>query len=100
MLIPQCAMHRAYEWLKRCDPSRPVQYENARIEPSWDTDKVETIDSNTDIYCPMYPSPSKLVAYAGTKFTCFTRTNVQLLTPDRYLLPNVPRALKIGCVCR
>ena len=58
------AFHLAYEWLKRRDPTRPVQYENARIEPGWDTEEVETLDADTDIYCPMYPSPAKLLRYA------------------------------------
>ena len=59
-------MLRGYAWLKRRDTSRPVQYENARAEELWDTNKMETIDANTDIYCPMYPSPAKLLAYAAT----------------------------------
>ena len=29
------AFHRAFGWLKRRDPSRVVQYENARLEPIW-----------------------------------------------------------------
>jgi beta-galactosidase len=57
-------MQRGYAWLKRRDSSRPVQYENARVEALWDTHNLETIDSNTDIYCPMYPSPAKLLKYA------------------------------------
>ena len=56
-----------YQWLKRCDPTRPVQYENARVEPGWDTEEVETIDADTDIYCPMYPSPAKLLRYARAR---------------------------------
>ena len=43
-------MLRGYAWLKRRDGSRPVQYENARVEDLWDTNKMETIDANTDIY--------------------------------------------------
>ena len=58
------AFHRAYEWLKRRDPTRPVQYENARVEPTWDSNEVETIDGDTDIYVPMYPTPAKLEKYA------------------------------------
>ena len=58
------AFREAYGWLKRRDPSRPVQYENARIEPGWSTEQIETIDYNTDIYVPMYPSPAKLEKYA------------------------------------
>ncbi|KAL1527440.1 hypothetical protein AB1Y20_016106 [Prymnesium parvum] len=58
------AFYRTYAWLKRIDTSRPVQYENAREEVGWDTERIETIDYNTDIYCPMYPSPAKLERYA------------------------------------
>ena len=57
------AFHRAYEWLKRREPTRPVQYENARIEPGWSTDDIEQIDADTDLYVPMYPSPEKLARY-------------------------------------
>jgi len=55
--------HRTYMWLKRRDPTRPVQYEHARIEATWSTEELETIDDNTDIHCPMYPSPAKLAKY-------------------------------------
>lgn len=41
-----------YKWIKATDPSRPVQYERAEQNP-W-----------TDIYCPMYASPSDVKAYA------------------------------------
>lgn len=41
-----------YNWLKKEDPSRPVQYEQAFEE------------ENTDIVCPMYPTPDKLEIYA------------------------------------
>jgi hypothetical protein len=58
------AMLRGYAWLKRRDPWRPVQYENARVEELWSSDAIETIDANTDIYAPMYPTPAKLRAYA------------------------------------
>jgi beta-galactosidase len=34
------AFHRAFAWLKRRDPSRPVQYENARIEAIWSQEQV------------------------------------------------------------
>lgn len=44
--------HKAYQWVKERDPSRPIQYEQAFEE--W----------NTDIVCPMYPSPDHLEAYA------------------------------------
>ena len=58
------AFHAAYAWLKKRDPTRPVQYENARVEPGWSTENVETIDHDTDLYVPMYPSPDKLERYA------------------------------------
>ncbi|CAK9096305.1 unnamed protein product [Durusdinium trenchii] len=52
-----------HKWLKGRDPTRPVQYEHARKEPTWTTHNLETIDKNTDIYCPMYPSHLKLEKY-------------------------------------
>ena len=55
--------HGTYMWLKSLDPTRPVQYEHARIEPVWDTEKAETIDTNIDIFVPMYPSQAKLQRY-------------------------------------
>ena len=45
--------HQAgYDWIKARDPSRPVQSEDARLEPY------------TDIYCPMYARIGKLTEYA------------------------------------
>lgn len=41
-----------YDWLKKTDSSRPVQYEPAEKE------------DYTDIFCPMYPRPSSLIKYA------------------------------------
>jgi beta-galactosidase len=41
----------SYNWLRQRDPSRPVQYERALLGP------------NTDIYCPMYPSPGYIEDY-------------------------------------
>ncbi|MCD6338677.1 MAG: DUF4981 domain-containing protein [Verrucomicrobia bacterium] len=41
-----------YTWIKERDSSRPVQYERAGLA------------SHTDIYCPMYPTPSRLERYA------------------------------------
>ncbi len=45
----------AYAWVKKRDPSRPVQYERAELRP------------HTDIYCPMYESIENLVQYASQK---------------------------------
>jgi beta-galactosidase len=45
----------ASEWIHRRDPSRPVHYERAELRP------------HTDIYCPMYPDISAIVAYAEKK---------------------------------
>jgi len=59
------AFRHAYAWLKRRDTTRPVQYENARLEPMWDSERLESIDYNTDLYVPMYPTPAKLLAYAS-----------------------------------
>lgn len=44
--------YNTYRLLKSLDKSRPVQYERAGLE--W----------NTDIYCPMYPSPAGIQKYA------------------------------------
>ncbi len=44
----------AYEWVKNEDPSRPVQYEQAKI------------DGMTDIYCPMYLDYDGMENYANT----------------------------------
>lgn len=41
-----------YQWIKKRDPSRPVQYEQARLE------------SHTDIYSPMYGTIDQIVEYA------------------------------------
>jgi beta-galactosidase len=45
----------AYAWLKRRDPSRPIQYERAGLRP------------HTDIYCPMYASIEEMLKYAAVK---------------------------------
>ncbi|MFA7691574.1 MAG: glycoside hydrolase family 2 TIM barrel-domain containing protein [Candidatus Hydrogenedentales bacterium] len=45
----------SYDWVKARDPHRPVQYERAGL------------DRNTDIFCPMYASPSMLADYADGK---------------------------------
>jgi beta-galactosidase len=44
-----------YAWIKRRDPSRPVQYEPAGLR------------AHTDIYAPMYARPYMLEAYAREK---------------------------------
>jgi beta-galactosidase len=45
----------AYAWVKRRDPSRPVQYERAQLR------------AHTDIYCPMYASIEEIEKYAASK---------------------------------
>ncbi|MBP7707316.1 MAG: DUF4981 domain-containing protein [Candidatus Aminicenantes bacterium] len=45
----------AYRWLKKRDPSRPVQYERAGLR------------AHTDIYCPMYASIEEMLKYAATR---------------------------------
>jgi beta-galactosidase len=40
-------------WIKQRDPTRPVQYERAGLDPA------------TDIVCPMYAAPRHLQAYAN-----------------------------------
>lgn len=41
------------KWIKQRDPSRPVHYERAGLDPA------------TDIVCPMYPPPDHLAKYAS-----------------------------------
>lgn len=43
---------KIYNWIKKEDPSRPVQYERAELSP-W-----------TDIYCPMYAWPDDVKRYS------------------------------------
>ncbi len=47
----------AYAWLKKRDPSRPVQYERAELRP------------HTDIYCPMYDSIEEMLKYVSVRQT-------------------------------
>lgn len=44
-----------YTWLKRSDPSRPVQYEQAQ----------EGRDTNSDIVCPMYAQIPRMKGYGS-----------------------------------
>lgn len=44
--------YTSYSWLKKNDPTRPVQYERAGLE--W----------NTDIFCPMYETAEGMERYA------------------------------------
>ncbi len=48
-------MYEAYDWLKKTDVTRPVQYERAE----W--------DYNTDMIVPQYPDPNWLVRYSKGK---------------------------------
>ncbi|WP_207531752.1 glycoside hydrolase family 2 TIM barrel-domain containing protein [Desertivirga arenae] len=51
--------YSCYLWMKKRDPSRPIQYERAVADYkslSWDW--------NSDIVCPMYPSPAAMNNYA------------------------------------
>lgn len=52
-----------YKWLKRHDPSRPVQYE--RVQKGWGP--TASFDWDSDILVPMYPSIESLKIY-GQKF--------------------------------
>ncbi|MFS4494682.1 glycoside hydrolase family 2 TIM barrel-domain containing protein [Maribacter sp. 2308TA10-17] len=45
----------AYNWLKKQDTSRPIQYEQSME------------DANTDIVCPMYPTPEHVEDYAKNR---------------------------------
>jgi beta-galactosidase len=46
--------HATYDYLKSVDQTRPVQYEGARL------------DTNTDIFCPMYARIRNMEEYAKT----------------------------------
>jgi len=46
--------YEGYKLIKGMDPSRPIHYERADLE--W----------NTDVFCPMYPSPKEIEQYAKT----------------------------------
>ena len=45
-------------WLRRYDPTRPIQYEGA-IKDDW-----EAGQAASDVLCPMYPSLERIVAHA------------------------------------
>jgi len=49
--------YEGYHLIKGMDPSRPIHYERAELE--W----------NSDVYCPMYPSPDELIKYAKSNPT-------------------------------
>ncbi len=49
--------YEAYEWLKKQDSSRPVQYERAEN------------DFNTDMIVPQYPEPNGLIRYSRSNNT-------------------------------
>jgi len=85
--------HRTYMWIKRRDPTRPVQYENARLEPGWQTNKIETIDDNTDIYCPMYPSHEKLEEY-GKLYEASTTAHPLIMCEYAHAMGNTLGAFK------
>ena len=44
---------QCYDWMKRRDPSRPIQYEQAHFDKR-----------NSDIRCPMYATIDRIVEYA------------------------------------
>ena len=47
-------IEKCYYWVRRFDPTRPVQYERAGLEYA------------TDIYCPMYPTLEQCESYLQT----------------------------------
>ncbi len=49
--------YEGYHLIRGMDPSRPIHYERAELE--W----------NSDVYCPMYPSPDQLIKYAKSNPT-------------------------------
>ncbi|MGB0931272.1 MAG: glycoside hydrolase family 2 TIM barrel-domain containing protein, partial [Chitinophagales bacterium] len=53
--------YATYEWIKRRDPSRPIQYERVQDIEGKDA----TFDYNTDIIAPMYEWADNLVTFAA-----------------------------------
>ncbi len=53
--------YATYEWIKKRDLTRPVQYE--RVQDKWGKDA--TFDYNTDIIAPMYEWADDLVTFAA-----------------------------------
>ncbi|MFY0715315.1 DUF4981 domain-containing protein [Seonamhaeicola sp. NFXS20] len=53
--------YQAYLWLKKRDPSRPIQYERASVGEWEGVDLV--YDWNSDIINPQYSSPNSMVDY-------------------------------------
>jgi len=51
--------YSCYLWMKARDHSRPVQYERAVADY-----RTFSYEWNSDIICPMYPSPDGMLAYA------------------------------------
>ena len=51
--------YACYQWMKKRDDSRPVQYERAVADY-----KTLTWEWNSDVICPMYPTPDGMIAYA------------------------------------
>ena len=51
--------YSCYLWMKKRDDSRPVQYERAVADY-----KALTWEWNSDVICPMYPTPDGMIAYA------------------------------------
>lgn len=51
-----------YRWIKKRDPSRPVQYERAEKSSN-------TVERHTDIWCPMYAKIDYLLKYAENPYS-------------------------------
>lgn len=52
--------YEAYLWIKKRDNSRPIHYERANIDWRF------RFDWDTDIVCPMYPSPNDILYYTDS----------------------------------
>ncbi|KLT66679.1 glycoside hydrolase family 2 TIM barrel-domain containing protein [Pedobacter sp. BMA] len=51
--------YSCYLWMKKRDQSRPIQYERAVADY-----RTFSYEWNSDIICPMYPTPDGMIAYA------------------------------------
>jgi len=61
---------KCYQWLKKFDTSRPVQYERAGEMDKKSPDSMKSLGYRSDIMCPMYFSPELCVEYLEGDYHC------------------------------
>jgi beta-galactosidase len=57
-------MARGAEWIRRVDPTRPVQYESGTKSGSPPLILGDGLDPVSDVVCPMYHTPKQIAGYA------------------------------------